>query len=122
MNDLTWFLYLVDVSQNIPPLIGISTLPLLIAAFIVPPKGVAMFSYDHDYPFQGLGRLKNWFIAWFFAVVFACLIPTTETMYMMAASEAGETTLKSPQGQQVLDKINLIINNQLDQLAKKKEQ
>jgi hypothetical protein len=122
MNDLTWFLYLVDVSQNIPPLIGISTLPLLIAAFIVPPKGVAMFSYDHDYPFQGLGRLKNWFIAWFFAVVFDCLIPTTETMYMMAASEAGETTLKSPQGQQVLDKINLIINNQLDQLAKKKEQ
>jgi len=122
MNDLTWFLYFVDISQNITPLVALFGLALLCIGFGIPPKGVEPFGYDHEFPFQGAGRLKNWFICWVVATFIVCLIPTKETLYMMAASEAGETALKSPQGKEVLDKIDLIINNQLDELAKKKEE
>jgi len=122
MNDLTWFLYFVDISQNITPLVVLFGIALIAIGFAIPPKGVQPFGYDHEFPFQGVGRLKNWFIGWAVAIAFVCLIPTKETMYMMAASEAGEAALKSPQGKEVLDKIDLIINNQLDELAKKKEE
>lgn len=122
MNDLTWLLYLVDISQNIAPLVVMSGIAMLVIGFVIPPKGIQPFGLDHDYPFQGVGRLKNVFIGWCVAVIFVCLIPSGETMYMMAASEAGEAALTSPQGKEVLDKIDLIINNQLDALANKKEQ
>lgn len=122
MNDLTWFLYLVDISQNIAPLVVMFGIAMLVIGFVIPPKGVQPFSFDHKYPLEGIGRLKNVFIGWCVAVIFVCLIPSEETMYMMAASEAGEAALTSPQGKEVLDKIDLIIKNQLDALANKKEQ
>lgn len=122
MNDLTWFLYFVDISQNLTPLVVMFGIAMLVIGFAIPPKGVKPFGYDHEFPFQGIGRLKNTFIGWCFAVLFVCLIPSQETMYMMAASEAGEAAFTSPQGKEVLDKIDLIINNQLDELAKKKEE
>lgn len=121
MNDLTWFLYFADVSQNFLPLVVISGIPLVVIGFLLPPKGEEPFGLNHKYPFQGIGRLKNWFIAWFTAVVLVTLIPSEKTLYMMAASEGGEAIVTSPQGKEVLDKINLIINNQLDALTEKKE-
>lgn len=122
MNDLTWFLYLADVSQNFGPLVVMFGIAMIVIGPVIPPKGVEPFGRDHDYPFQGVGRLKNVFIGWCVAVVFVCLIPSEETMYMMAASEAGEAAFTSPQGKEVLDKIDLIINNQLDALVNKKEE
>lgn len=122
MNDLTWFLYFVDISQHFTPLVILFGVALVIIGFVIPPKDVQPFGRDYEFPFQGVGRLKNWFIGWVIAVFVTCLIPSEETMYMMAASEAGEAAITSPQGKEVLDKINTIINNQLDELAKKKEQ
>lgn len=122
MNDLTWFLYFVDVSQRVMPLVIMFGISLIGIGFIIPPKGVKPFEQGHDFPFQGIGRLKNVFIGWFVALIFAVMIPSEDTLYMMAASEGGEAVVTSPQGKEVLDKINTIINNQLDELAKKKEQ
>lgn len=122
MNDLTWFLYIVDVSQRVFPLVVMFGIALIVIGFVLPPKGVQPFERGHDFPFQGIGRLKNAFIGWCVALVLAVMIPSEETLYMMAASEAGEAAIKSPQGKEVLDKIDLIINNQLDELANKKEQ
>lgn len=122
MNDLSWFLYFVDVSQRVMPLVVVFGAMLALVGLVIPPKGVTMFSFDHEHPFQGVGRLKNVFIGWCVALVFAVMIPSEDTLYMMAASEGGEAVVTSPQGKEVLDKINTIINNQLDELAKKKEQ
>lgn len=122
MNDLSWFLYFVDVSQRVMPLVVVSGIVLALIGLLIPPKGVAPFSYEHEFPFQGVGRLKGAFIGWFIVLIFAVMIPSEDTLYMMAASEGGEAVVTSPQGKEVLDKINTIINNQLDELAKKKEQ
>jgi hypothetical protein len=122
MNDLSWFLYFVDVSQGVMPLVVMFGIALIVIGFVLPPKGVQPFERGHEFPFQGIGRLKNVFIGWCVALIFAMAIPSEDTLYMMAASEGGEAVVTSPQGKEVLDKINTIINNQLDELAKKKEQ
>ena len=93
MNDLTWFLYFVDVSQRVMPLVIAFGAMLALVGLVIPPKGVTMFSFYHKPPFPGVGRLKNVFIGWLVALVFAVMIPSEDTLYMMAASEGGEAVV-----------------------------
>ena len=119
MNDLTWFLYITELVGRIGPVAFMSGAALLVLAFVLPPKGVKAFSHEHEHPFMGFDRLKTPFIAWVVLLFITFLTPSKDTLYLMAASEAGEAVATSPDGKQMLDKVKTIINNQLDELAKK---
>ena len=48
-------------------------------------------------------------------VVFAMLVPTQKTMYMMAGAYAAQKVYESPEAAQISSKIVVIINNKLDE-------
>ena len=120
MNDLTLFLYVTELVDRLGLVVGLSAIVLFLAAFLLPPKGVEIFGMDHHGPFMGLERLKGFIIAWSILLVISLFTPSKETLYLMAASEAGEAVATSPDGRQMLDKLKVVINNQLDKLAKGK--
>lgn len=122
MNDLSLFLYITELAGRVGIVALLAGVALALAAFVLPPKGVKAFSDEHDHPFMGFDRLKNWFIAWLILLAVSFFTPSRETLYMMAASEAGEAVATSPDGKQMLDKVKAIINTQLDELTIKKEQ
>jgi len=116
MNELSWFLYLAEILPRIGSFTGIMGLLLFGVAFILPPKGVKLFSRDHEALFTGLDRLVVPFCAWLLLLLLAFLTPSKETIYLIAGSEAGEAVVTSPEGQEILNDIKQIIRGQLNSL------
>lgn len=96
MNSLSWFLYFADVIPNIAKIfygIGFSS----IAVFVL-----------------WVLYWKPFLIVSVFSFLVSAFIPNTETIYMIAGSELGETAITSERGQRVADKIEAYIDLQLD--------
>lgn len=94
MNNLSWFLYAVDVTDKIGTLIGITLLVV----------GLLFFAINIAVPVSE-GEILEWkdFKKWwargaaalFFGGLLFTLIPSKSTMYAMAASEVGERVVKT---------------------------
>lgn len=96
MNTLSWFLYLADILENLKVwliLFGVGSL------FIT-------FGLNIAKDFKVLHYL---FIP-VILMVLASFIPSKNTLYAVAASEIGETAVKSKLGQ----KISLVLENWID--------
>lgn len=132
MNNLTLFLYLAEVIGNLRAslgiilfLIAVCSLPVTIGAFLI----VENNSYDSEEEVERKYEIRKtiWKCIKVVAIVFPILVliktllPSKETMYMMAASELGETVVTSPDAVQVYDKVKKIINQELDDLVKKEK-
>lgn len=116
MNSLSWFLYLADVIGNIQGLLiffavisGLSTLVWFFAK--------AYSVTDND---ESAGRFANftWYIPWVFVstAFLASVIPSKDTIYLIAGSEAGEAVVTSTEGQEILNDIKEVIRYQLGEL------
>lgn len=103
MNDLSWMLYLADISGNIGVAGGVVTFAASIA-------GVATFAYVSGHididnigskekrpvARSGWQASKGFFIAAIVAALVTIPIPSRDTIYAIAASEMGERALKTP--------------------------
>jgi hypothetical protein len=87
---------------------------------LMPPKDIAMFSMDHTGPFLGISSNARTIVGLLALFFIGLLVPTKETIYLIAASEAGETVVESKEGQKVLNDIQEIINLQLQRLKETK--
>lgn len=106
------FFYFADVLSNI----GI----LLFTVGLCVGIGWSMFTFCH-YLEEGKYHGMNWL--WVVAgVSFAicALIPSTKTMYMMAAAVLGEQALESKVGQQLKELVELKLDEELKKLKEKK--
>lgn len=112
MNNLSWFLYLADVL----PSLAESTAVLSSLTTVVAIAGSALWVLASE------GEDPNWVkplkILWLTIPLFALahLIPSQETIYLIAGSEAGEYVASSEVGQEILQNIRLILDHQLQQL------
>ena len=73
-----------------------------------------------EYNEKWLNRLRltpHFFVISIIAVVFSCLIPAKDTFYLIAASEAGEQALATPE----MTKVRAVINKWLDDAVKTEE-
>jgi len=117
MNDLSWFLYMADVLPNLAVSLGfISTLLAIGGGFGLVWWYIGSFVDKDVIPVP-----KPLFAVWFSMafIALACgFIPSKETIYLIAGSEAGEAVVTSEQGQEVLSDIQEIIKHQLDSLKK----
>lgn len=108
MNSLSWFLYLAEVVPRIGGLFGVSTAVLLIT-------GLAWVLFTAE-----IGRPPP-FIAFVVAIVvsaiLATIVPSKETIYLIAGSEAGEYVVTSPEGQEIINDIKTIIKAQIKEIA-----
>jgi hypothetical protein len=113
-------LYFADVADKI----GVVTTLLSSVFFIATALGgLAVGGTRVENP----GRSEYWaplwmlivpFFLFFFFVSFAILVPSKNTIYLIAGSEIGETVVRTPEAQQMLSDIREVIQSQLKDLKK----
>lgn len=128
MNSLTLFLYIADVLYKQLAfiwllLIGIPIFYLTSRTFLTAWSSY-IYSWDSgDIAARKAAEQSRPFITTYKPFVFCAvgiffvnLIPSQDTFYLMAASEAGEMVVKTPEAQEVLSDLKEIINIQLKNL------
>lgn len=116
MNSLSWFLYLADVIGNVQGVLVVATFVMCIMTFV---GGVATMIGDDRYnpKEKAVGHYLRhcWKFTLALAVV-AAMIPSRDTIYLIAGSEAGEAVVTSEAGKEILLDIQEVIQHQLNQL------
>jgi hypothetical protein len=109
MNSLSWLLYLADIVGNIQGLLGF-------VAFIggISLVFMAIFFGIEDDSFERVGRILRRYL-WLpiVAAFLATVIPSTNALYLIAASEAGETVVTSPDTIEMMGDLKAIIKKRL---------
>lgn len=116
MNNLTLFLYLVEILGRLPVAATISTLIFLAVWFFSPPKGVEIFGHGHDFPFMGFDKAKPMMYVSAVLVTLAFLIPSRDTLYLMAGSEVAEFAVSTPEAQEFMKDVKEVLDIQLEKL------
>jgi hypothetical protein len=121
MNSLFWFLYFAGVANNISGLFAIFGFIALISA-------VAMFTWvlirssEEGQEISSTERktMRNLVVISFILLLVHVTIPPTQTIYMIAASQAGEAVLTTPESQAIFSDLQEIIQLQLQSLKESK--
>jgi len=106
MNSLSIFLYLADVLGNFQGYMVFLTIAL---GFILGARAVYCMIEEMSFDYR-------WIALPIVMGVMACLIPSKNTIYLIAGSEAGEIVVTSQEGKAILNDIQLAIQNQLKEL------
>lgn len=130
MNDISWFLYFVDISQNSVGIAVIGIAFLFTAMVVLWIRGAMIKedSYEKDDPNWKLGSTLQrnglkLLIPIVVLAIFSCLVPSKQTLYMIAASQVGEEILKLEDiggdiGALSKDALTLLRQNIQEQIAK----
>ena len=129
MNTLSWILYIADVLPGLSVLLGVTGGIVAVSVAVVP---FVMYMVRNDeancYGSAGGDRAREYLkthtpweglkYVWipFLFVIFSVLIPETETFYLIAASEIGQSAAQTEFGQEILDDIQEVIQLQIDSL------
>ena len=118
MNSLSWMIYAAEVLDRASAAFGFLTLVAFVgAAFAV----IASFAIesDPDAPQAMIKPLRRMWLGPVFTGAIALFSPSSSTVYMMAASEAGETIITNPEAREVFNDLKTIIKSKLkEQLPK----
>jgi hypothetical protein len=113
MNSLSWFLYLAEVVPDIGVLLFTSgTIFGLGSSFYWLMCSTQRNLYGKGQPFYFTKIIPVLIVVFTLGV----LIPSEETIYLIAGSEAGVAVVTSPEGQEILNDIHQVIKHQLGQL------
>lgn len=139
MNTLSWLLYTVDILIKFNNLMT----PILVVTFmfVIIPLIACSFYYetevdyvDHQrvwkkiYPLNPISWHLRWFLPLWLIILFVILlIPSKETIYMIAASQVGEQVVQLKEVQEIggdvgglaKDAIELLRQNIQEQLTEK---
>ena len=106
MNNLSWLLYLADLSSKLGPTSAALSLATG-AAWVL----YASYPYREEVPpfcKKALG-ISTYLCA--FLGVLAFLVPSKTTIYLIAASETGEEVLKTDQARQVGEYLDQLLDD-----------
>lgn len=116
MNSLSWFLYLADVIGNVRGVLILFAIIFgAVTLFWLFAKGcVAADDDESAKKFAHFMRFAPWI---FVSVTFlVAIIPSRDTIYLIAGSEAGEAVVTSEAGQEILNDIKEVIQFQLSEM------
>ena len=118
MNSLSWFLYFADVIGNLQGLLTLfAVLGGVISVFTCLGWLMNLDIYGEQELTKTLGGItKKLAPAVAIAALVAAAIPSKETVYMIAGSEAGEFVVNTPEAKEIMTDIKEVIRYQLDQL------
>jgi len=103
MNNLSWFLYLAGVSENL-------SIVIFIMGFLIIFPIIVLLLGD---PKEHMSKAIFLSILLFMFFVVGALLPSKNTMYAIAASEIGEEALQSNIGKRSVEAIEKWIDSQL---------
>jgi len=120
MNNLSWLLYWADVLPSLATTICvISILGTIISGYFTLIYFTAGFGdWTHDQQYLARFRFSPHLAGLFlFLAVFSNIVPSKDTFYLIASSEAGEQALKTPE----VTKVRQVINKWLDEQVKSRK-
>lgn len=116
MNNLSWLLYAADVLPKLTYLPHIFAVILVVMWALLPPKGEEQFGERHVGPFMGWCHVSPYLPYLFVLYCISFLIPAAQTLYLIAASEAGEAVAFSVEGKEILEELRLLLKAQIETL------
>lgn len=128
MNSLSWLIYTADVVAKLGPLFGFAGVGCIIAGVVLAIIGKSPWSYYSWTPAdekaeseklrRSLGRGgPRLAVLGLCLCTFAAVIPSRNTIYMIAASEIGETVVTSPDAVEMMGDLRTIIKSKLKEMA-----
>lgn len=99
MNNLSLMLYAAEVLERFSGLL-LAVAIVTIGASLISWGIRSMNAHDARQPIPK--RPSGWVGLGLVAAVLCCFLPSTKTVYMMAASELGERVVTSPEGRDAL--------------------
>lgn len=125
MNQLSWLIYLADVSGELGWIFGtifvVSVIVFIISGAFTPPlssgSGVTeeQWSIWRKFLFGSLA-------AFFGSAFLGAIVPERETVYAIAASELGEEVVKSETAGKAMTALNNWLDAQISEEPKKEEE
>jgi len=108
MNSLSWMIYGAEVAGNLQTIaVGVALIVGLFGG-----TAICVFGFDSQYKY-----VRKWIPAYILIMSVSGLIavftPSSDTIYMIAASEAGEAVVTSPEGKEMLGDLKEIIRRKL---------
>lgn len=110
MNSLSWLIYLGGVVDSLQVVIGTVFFVGVIACFI----GAIVCGVDGNRP--GLVKVAKAFGALVAFGVVVSFVPSKSTVYMIAASQAGEKAVTTPEAKEMLGDLREVIAKQIKKL------
>lgn len=117
MNGLSWLLYAADLSQNLQVVGGFMIFAAAILGFLLPPKGSDMFGEGHHGPFMGFARAPVVALL-LVGVCLVAVLPSRNTVMLIAASEIGETVITSDSAKEISGEAGQLASDSLRLLRK----
>ncbi len=130
MNNLSLFLYLADVIYQVGTFLMVVCV-LCPSVYVVHRLACKIWadtshnSYKDEVSKLAEAEILRPFITTYKPFIFAfvgifllSLVPSKETFYLIAASEAGEMVVKTPEAQEIMSSLREILNVQLEELKK----
>lgn len=123
MNTLSWFFYLADIIGNISVFFIAGSIIMLVLSL-----GVALIvaiqnedeSLEPGEPgYVSPYIVKPYVIVGGIMLFISTFIPQTETIYMIAGSELGQATIQSEVGQDIMNKLQTILDLQIEEMKDK---
>lgn len=120
MNSLSWILYIAEVVGNLGTALAIlgivGTVAVVGASGFTGLMGTIDGSKDIKATSANLLLKLKWTVP---MIMISCVVPSTNTVYMIAASQAGEMVIKDPEMQGIFNDLKTIIKQKIkDQLPK----
>lgn len=118
MNSLSWMIYAAEALGNAKALFIVSAIISGIAvAFAVLFTGIGSMDGDDGFKAGFAASLRKLWIPFVLAAT-AVFLPSTSTIYMIAASEAGEAVVSTPEAKEMLGDLKEIIRRKLKEQLK----
>lgn len=112
MNSLSWMIYAAEVLGRLSEAgVGVTIFGGIFALVAVPGTLIAERDGDLD---PDLGRkIRRFWVVPLVGFIVAILAPSQQAIYMIAASEAGETVISTPEAREVFNDLKTIIKGKL---------
>ena len=128
MNTLSWFLYVADVIGGIGLMFGTIGGLLFLGGWIFAIPGyMVIWTVFRDQE-EAAKKSKEAFawlsprmvIAGFLMITASVLVPSKQTMYMIAASEMGEVVVKSEEAKEIFGELKTTVIHELKRVRELK--
>ena len=128
MNNLSWFLYIADVLYQQAGFIGFLCIATPFAYLLSRLVTVMWADNNWSWDDETVKRRKKaemsrpfittykFFIYPLIGIFLLSFVPNKDTFYLIAASEAGEMVVNTPEAQEIMSSLQEILNVQLNKL------
>lgn len=118
MNTLSWLLYLGEISGSLSSFFGWISAPIFVLTGFCLFMGMYHMMEaepdSRDYQLAKTVRdvgLKIFMPMFFAFAIISTILPSKETVYLIAASEAGQEVITSPTGKKALEAVNRYLDS-----------